>query len=101
MPGGGKSKEPEEAPERSRDGRQLAPTSGSVKQPHNVGKTGMPARREGRFTVAETEDIRRWLGKEAHMPASAHVLTKGTDIAEALKESISSLRHQKRQKKFQ
>ena len=53
-------------------------------------------RRQGRFTVANTEELRQWLGKEAHMPAPAHVLTDtGDDISAALKESISALRHKR------
>jgi hypothetical protein len=60
-------------------------------------KGGMPVRREGRFTVANADEIRQWLGREAHMPGAAHVVTDtGDDISAALKESISALRHQKR-----
>jgi phage terminase Nu1 subunit (DNA packaging protein) len=60
------------------------------------GKLGMPVRREGRFTVADTDEIRRWLAQEAHMPAPAHVMTNDTDISAALKESISAVRRPKR-----
>ncbi len=55
-------------------------------------KTGMPVKRQGRYTVADTKELRQWLGKEAHMPAPAEVLAPGTDIAQALKESLSSIR---------
>ncbi len=34
----------------------------------------MPVKRQGRFTIAKTDELREWLGKEAHMPAPAHVL---------------------------
>lgn len=61
-------------------------------------KGGMPVRREGRFTVADADEIRKWLGKEAHMPGSAYVVTDtGDDISAALRESISALRRQKKQ----
>ena len=61
-------------------------------------KSGMPVKRQGRFTVAVAEEIRKWLGREAHMPGAAHVVTDtGDDISAALKESISTLRRQKRQ----
>jgi hypothetical protein len=60
-------------------------------------KGGMPVRRQGRFTVADADEIRRWLGREAHMPGAAHVLTNDADVTAALKESISALRRQKRQ----
>ena len=59
-------------------------------------KTGMPVRREGRYTVAAPNEIRQWLGREAHMPAPAEVLAPGTDISAALKESISALKRKKR-----
>jgi hypothetical protein len=59
-------------------------------------KSGMPVRREGRFTVADVNEIRQWLGREAHMPAPAQVVTEGTDLSAALKQSISALRRDKR-----
>src|SRR4051812_20878859 len=60
--------------------------------------SGMPVRKEGRFMVADVQELRRWLGREAHMPAPAHVLTADADISAALKESISALRRGKRQR---
>jgi hypothetical protein len=59
-------------------------------------KGGMPVRREGRFTVADVDEIRRWLGRESHMPAPAHITTSGSDVTAALKESIAALRRKKR-----
>jgi NAD(P)-dependent dehydrogenase (short-subunit alcohol dehydrogenase family) len=59
-------------------------------------KAGMPVKREGRFTVADADEIRSWLGREAHMPAPAHVLTANADVSAALKESISAVRQRKR-----
>ncbi len=59
-------------------------------------KSGMPVRREGRYTVADPEEISRWLGKEAHMAGDAIVATNEADIAAALKESISAVRKEKR-----
>src|SRR3954464_2389152 len=58
-------------------------------------KNGMPVRREGRYTVADVDEIRQWLGSEAHMPAPAHVANADTDVAAALKESISAVRRSK------
>ena len=60
-------------------------------------KGGMPVRRQGRFTVADADEIRKWLGHEAHMPAPAHVLTNESDVTAALKASISALRRRNRQ----
>ena len=54
--------------------------------------SGMPVRKEGRFMVADVEELRRWLGREAHMPEPAQVMTAGADISAALKESISAVR---------
>jgi len=50
---------------------------------------GMPVRREGRFVVAERDQVNAWLGRESHMPRPAHVMTKESDVAAALKESIA------------
>lgn len=52
-------------------------------------KSGMPVRREGRFTVADAEELRGWLGRESEMPAPAHIATNNADLAAGLKESIS------------
>ncbi len=59
-------------------------------------KEGMPVERQGRFTVANVDALRQWLGREAHMPAPAHVMTRDADVQEALKESISAGRKRKR-----
>jgi hypothetical protein len=58
-------------------------------------KNGMPVRREGRFTVADVNEIRQWLGREAHMPKPAYVLTAGADVSGALKESLAAVRLRK------
>jgi len=51
-------------------------------------KNGVPVRREGRFTVADVNEIRQWLGREAHMPKPAYVLTADADVSGALKEGL-------------
>jgi hypothetical protein len=58
-------------------------------------KQGMPVKREGRFTIADPAEIQAWLGQQSHMPKPAHILTNDTDIAAALKESISVLRRKR------
>jgi hypothetical protein len=55
----------------------------------------MPVRREGRFTIADVNEVRQWLGHEAHMPKPAYVLTPGADVSAALKESIAAVRQRK------
>lgn len=59
-------------------------------------KGGMPVHREGRFTVADADELRHWLGRESEMPAPAHIAVDGADLATGLRESISAVRKQKR-----
>lgn len=56
---------------------------------------GMPVKKEGRFTVAEPEELRRWVGRESHMPEAAHIVTPETDVSAALKASITAMRRRK------
>jgi hypothetical protein len=63
---------------------------------HRWAKNGMPVKREGRSTVAEAEELRAWVGREAHMPAAAHIVTPETDISAALKASITATRRQQK-----
>jgi hypothetical protein len=58
-------------------------------------KQRMPVKREGRFAVADPAEVQAWLGQQSHMPQPAHFLTNDTDIAAALKESISVLKRKK------
>jgi hypothetical protein len=58
-------------------------------------KQGMPVKREGRFTVADPAEVQAWLGHQSHMPKPAHILTNESDIATALKESISVVKRKK------
>jgi phage terminase Nu1 subunit (DNA packaging protein) len=59
-------------------------------------RTGMPVRKQGRFTVADRNELQQWLGRESHMPAPAQVVGKSTDLASALKQSISVARRTKK-----
>ncbi|HKW75371.1 MAG TPA: hypothetical protein VJN64_07595 [Terriglobales bacterium] len=59
-------------------------------------RTGMPVRKQGRFTVADKSELQQWLGRESHMPAPAQVVGKNTDLASALKQSISAAKKPKR-----
>ncbi len=60
------------------------------------GKSGMPVRREGRFTVVDPEELRQWLGHESQMPEPAHIATNSADLAAGLKASIAQARRHKR-----
>ena len=62
---------------------------------HRWANEGMPVRREGRSAVADREAVSAWLGRESHMPKPAHVTTKDSDLAAALKESIAAARKRK------
>lgn len=44
----------------------------------------MPVRKEGRSTVADANELRAWLRREAHMAGPAQILTDKADIAGAL-----------------
>ncbi|MFL6313331.1 MAG: hypothetical protein ACJ71W_14615 [Terriglobales bacterium] len=58
-------------------------------------KQGMPVKRKGRFTGADPAEVQAWLGQQSHMPKPAHILTNNSDIAAALKESISVVKRKK------
>ena len=59
-------------------------------------KTGMPVKREGRFTTAKPDELLAWLGREAGMPRSAQIATNTADLAGGLKESIAAMKKLKR-----
>ena len=54
-------------------------------------KSGMPVRREGRYTIADREELSRWLGRESHMPAPAQIATNAADLTAGLKQSIKAV----------
>ena len=58
-------------------------------------KAGMPIKREGRFTTADPDELREWLGREAKMPAPAHIATNTADLSSGLKESIAAAKKEK------
>ena len=53
-------------------------------------KAGMPVKREGRSMVADPDDLLAWLGREARMPAPAHIGTNTADLSSGLRESIAA-----------
>jgi phage terminase Nu1 subunit (DNA packaging protein) len=59
-------------------------------------KAGMPIKREGRFTTADPAELREWLGREAKMPAPAHIATNTADLSSGLQESIAAAKKEKR-----
>lgn len=61
--------------------------------------SGMPVRREGRFMVAEVEELRRWIGGQSHMAALAFIASSGADVSAALKESLTLARMRKHEQR--
>jgi len=55
-------------------------------------KGGMPVRHEGRYTVANAEELRAWLGREAAMPQPTVIATNTADLATGLRKSIAEAR---------
>lgn len=69
-----------------------------VSTAHRWARDGMPVRRQGRFTVANGDELRAWLGHESHMSAPAQILTDESDVAGALKESIAATRRSRKKR---
>jgi len=69
-----------------------------VSTAHRWAKDGMPVRREGRYTVADGEELRAWLGHESHMAGPAQILTDESDLAGALKQSIATSKKEKQKR---
>lgn len=96
MPKAGKRRKREDAPETLKGWQAIGAYLGiGAATAQRWAKSGMPVRREGRFTVADADEIRKWLGREAYMPAPAQVLTNDADVTAALKASISALRRKR------
>ena len=55
-------------------------------------KSGMPIRREGRYTVVDREALSEWLGSQAHMPGAARIATSSSDMLADLRDSIKAYR---------
>jgi len=62
-------------------------------------KTGMPVRREGRYTVATPEELNRWLGRESGKKEPVHIATDNSDLSGDLKRALAEARQQKRRRK--
>ena len=62
-------------------------------------KSGMPVRREGRYTVATSEELNRWLGREAGKKEPVHIATDNSDLSGNLKRALAEARQHRRQRK--
>jgi len=56
-------------------------------------KSGMPVTREGRFMTASTEELSRYMGREAGLDVPVHIATEGMDLSVDLKRALSYARH--------
>ena len=56
-------------------------------------KTGMPVAREGRFMTASTEELSRYMGREAGLDVPVHIATQGMDLSADLNRALSYARH--------
>lgn len=55
------------------------------------GKSGMPIRREGRYTAATPADLSRWLGGESGAREPVHIAAEAdTDLSAELRKSLSA-----------
>jgi hypothetical protein len=63
------------------------------------GRTGMPVRREGRYTVSSPEELNRWLGQESGKGEPVSIATKDTDLAADLKRGLALARGKHREKR--
>ena len=62
-------------------------------------KSGMPVRREGRYTVATPEDLNLWLGKETGRKEPVLIATDNSDLSGDLRRALAEARHQRRRGK--
>ena len=63
-------------------------------------RSGMPITREGRLMTASTEELSRYMGREAGLDVPVHIATADMDLSADLKRALSYARQgSKRAKK--
>ena len=62
-------------------------------------KSGMPVTREGRFMTASTEELSRYMGREAGLDVPVHIATEDMDLSADLKRALSYARHGRKHSK--
>jgi hypothetical protein len=55
----------------------------------------MPVRRQGRYVIADTDQLSAWLGREQHLAAPAHIAASEGDLIADLKQSLKTSKHKK------
>jgi hypothetical protein len=56
-------------------------------------QSGMPVTREGRLMTASTEELSRYMGREAGLDVPVHIATEDMDLSAHLKQALSFARH--------
>jgi hypothetical protein len=59
-------------------------------------KEGMPVTREGRSVYASPEELTAWVGTERGQKESVHIASQGEDLLGDLKQGLSYVRRQHR-----
>jgi len=62
-------------------------------------RSGMPITREGRFMTASTEELSRYMGREAGLNVPVRIATEDMDLSADLKRALSYARHGRKQSK--
>jgi hypothetical protein len=55
-------------------------------------RSGMPVKREGRFTTASPEELSRYLGREVGLDVPVHIASEEMDLSADLKRALSYAR---------
>jgi phage terminase Nu1 subunit (DNA packaging protein) len=61
-------------------------------------RSGMPVTREGRFVYASPEELTAWVGTEAGKHEPLHIAGEGEDLIADLKQGLSYVRQQRKNK---
>jgi hypothetical protein len=63
------------------------------------GRTGMPVRRQGRYTVSSPAELNRWLGHESGIGEPVRIATEDSDLSADLKRGLALARGKHRGKR--
>lgn len=59
-------------------------------------ETGMPVTHKGRFVYASPDELTRWVGTESGKREPIRIASEGEDLAADLKEGLSYVRQQRK-----
>jgi hypothetical protein len=62
-------------------------------------RSGMPITRDGRFVTASTEELSRYMGREAGLDVPVHIATEDMDLSADLKRALLHARHGRKHSK--